>query len=115
VYPVTPVFLAALRSPHTAVVQVDAYLAGALIASDLPVDDKGSSEVIIDVGSQVRRTLTSPSRRRQGCGTCSCRPVPSCDPSAASATRPATSSGCRWAGSTSTSRGSATPRRAACR
>lgn len=53
-YPVSSAFLAALRTSHNAVVQVDAYRAGVLIASDLPVAD---GAVAVDGSSDVRRQL----------------------------------------------------------
>lgn len=53
-YAVTATFLAALRLAHTAAVQVDAYRAGSLIATALPVI---GGEVTVDSGSAVRRTL----------------------------------------------------------
>jgi len=54
VYPVSSAFLAALRASHVAVVRVDAYRAGALIASDLPVAE---GSVGVDASSAVRRQL----------------------------------------------------------
>jgi hypothetical protein len=56
-YPVTATFLQALRSAHTATIQVDAYRGGALISAKLPIDSKGASNVTVDSGSAVRRVL----------------------------------------------------------
>jgi hypothetical protein len=53
-YPVSTTFLAALRQSHTVVVQVDAYLSGSLIASDMPIS---GGAVTVQSGSGVRRTL----------------------------------------------------------
>jgi hypothetical protein len=54
VYSVTPTFLAALRESHTAIAQVDAYLSGSLIASDMPIS---GGTVTVNSGTGVRRTL----------------------------------------------------------
>jgi hypothetical protein len=54
VYPVSTTFLQAVRESHTVVVQVDAYLSGSLIASDMPIS---GGSVSIASGSGVRRTL----------------------------------------------------------
>jgi hypothetical protein len=53
-YPVTSVFGQALRESHAAIVQVDAYLSGSLIAEDMPISD---GQVSVASGSGVRRTL----------------------------------------------------------
>jgi len=53
-YPVSTTFLSALRESHAAVVQVDAYLGGSLIASDMPIS---GGTVNINNGTGVRRTL----------------------------------------------------------
>lgn len=53
-YPVSSTFLAALRESHTVVVQVDAYLSGSLLSSNLPIS---GGSVSIASGSGVRRTL----------------------------------------------------------
>jgi len=54
VYSVTQRFLDALRASHNVRVQVDAYRAGILVQSDLPV---GGGSVTIDATSDVRRQL----------------------------------------------------------
>jgi hypothetical protein len=54
VYPVSARFLDALRQSHNVRVQVDAYRAGVLVASDLPVVD---GSVGVDATSDVRRQL----------------------------------------------------------
>jgi hypothetical protein len=54
VYPVTATFSAALRQSHTVVTQVDAYLSGSLIASDMPII---AGSVSVNSGTGVRRTL----------------------------------------------------------
>lgn len=53
-YPVTSTFSAALRQSHAAIAQVDAYLGGSLIASDMPIS---GGSVSVASGSGVRRTL----------------------------------------------------------
>lgn len=53
-YPVTAVFLAALRDSHTLYTRVDAYYAGSLILADVPID---GGQVTINAGTGVRRTL----------------------------------------------------------
>lgn len=53
-YPVSTTFTQALRESHTAVVQVDAYLDGDLIAEDMPISD---GQVSVASGTGVRRTL----------------------------------------------------------
>lgn len=52
---VTPLFLQALTTSHNLSVQVDAYYAGSLVASDIPISD---GTVTLDRGSKVRRTLS---------------------------------------------------------
>lgn len=53
-YPVTTMFASALRESHAAIVQVDAYLSGVLIAADMPIT---GGSVSVASGSGVRRTL----------------------------------------------------------
>ncbi|MEV6344121.1 DUF5047 domain-containing protein [Actinoplanes sp. NPDC051851] len=53
-YPVSTTFGAALRESHTAVFQVDAYLSGSLIASNMQITD---GQVNVNSGDGVRRTL----------------------------------------------------------
>ncbi|GIF16545.1 DUF5047 domain-containing protein [Actinoplanes teichomyceticus] len=53
-YPVSPAFAQALRESHTAIVRVDAYLGGSLLASDIPITD---GSVSVASGTGVRRTL----------------------------------------------------------
>jgi hypothetical protein len=53
-YPVSETFARALRQAHAAVIQVDAYLGGTLIAEDIDISD---GQVTVSSGSGVRRTL----------------------------------------------------------
>lgn len=53
-YPVSSDFGQALRESHAAIVQVDAYLSGSLIAEDVPIS---GGSVSVASGSGVRRTL----------------------------------------------------------
>lgn len=55
-YPVSDLFLSALRSSHSAVVRLDAYRGGVLLASDLPIS---AGSVTVDASSKVRRQLTA--------------------------------------------------------
>jgi hypothetical protein len=54
-YPVTATFQQALRASHTALVKLDAWRSGVLVAGDLPIVD---GAVTVDARSKVRRVLS---------------------------------------------------------